>query len=152
MPSKFLALFLATGICVSGCSLLRRNPLHAYDGEKIYAVTAVKAPFYKFGPQQANGPDAQLPRDTLMKLIRPSFGYCKVHLATGEEGYVAADDIKVAPPALIASLNAPPPELVSPMHGERFNLESTDPRLAVPPENLPENNPEPTPIPGTSPN
>ncbi len=156
MPSKFLALFLVTSLCLSSCSLTwsltQKNILRASDGDKLYAVTAITAPFYKYGPQQANGADQRLPRDTLMKLVRPSFGYAKVLLTTGEEGYVANDDIKLAPPALIASLNTPPPGVLPAVHGERFNLESTDPRLAVPPEDLPENNPEPTPIPGTSPN
>jgi hypothetical protein len=87
-----------------------------------------------------------------MTLIRPSFGYSTVHVVNGQEGYVASEDIKPAPPALIAALTAPPPGAEPATHGERFDLNSSDPRLAVPPEDLPENNPEPTPLPGTSPN
>jgi hypothetical protein len=150
--NKLLATSLAAIFCLSGCALTRKNILHASDGAKLYAVTAPKAAFYKFGPQQGGGPDMELPRDTLITLIRPSFGYCKVQLATGEQGYVANEDIKIAPPALVAAANAPPPGSESSAHGERFELNSSDPRLAVPPEDLPENNPEPTPIPGTSPN
>jgi hypothetical protein len=149
---KLLLLALSAILGLSGCALTRKNILHASDGEKFYAVTAAKASFYKFGPQQGGGPDQVLPRDTLMILIRPSFGYCKVHLANGQEGYVASEDIKLASPALVAAANAPPPGSESSTRGERFELNSTDPRLAVPPEDLPENNPEPTPIPGTSPN
>ena len=148
--NKLLPLSLAAILCLSSCALTRRNILNASDGAKFYAVTAEKAAFYKFGPQQGGGPDLELPRDTIMTLIRPSFGYCKVHLASGQEGYVAHEDIKVAPPALVAAVNAPLPEPST--HGERFDLNSADPRLVVPPEDLPENNPEPTPIPGTSPN
>jgi hypothetical protein len=149
---KLLAFFLIAILCLSGCALTRRNILNASDGEKLYAVTKDKAAFYKFGPQQGGGPDMELPRDTLLTLIRPSFGYCKVHLTNGQEGYVASEDIKIAPPALVAAANAPPPGTAPTTHGERFDLNSTDPRLAVPPEDLPENNPEPTPLPGTSPN
>jgi hypothetical protein len=88
-----------------------------------------------------------------MTLIRPSFGYSKVHLVSGQEGYVASEDIKIAPEALVAAMNAPPPgSQPASAHGERFDLNSADPRLVVPPEDLPENNPEPTPLPGTSPN
>jgi hypothetical protein len=144
--------FAAIIFMIGGCALTQKNILNASDGAKLYAVTSAKAPFYKLGPQQGGGPDMELPRDTLMTLIRPSFGYCKVHLVNGQEGYVASDDIKIAPPALVAAANAPPPGSESGAHGERFELNSTDPRLAVPPEDLPENNPEPTPIPGTSPN
>jgi hypothetical protein len=95
----------------------------------------------------------ELPKDTLMTVIRPSFGYCKVHLKSGEDGYVANDDIGTAPPALIAAVAAspPPPPEVTSRREEHFNLNSNDPRLAVPAEELPENSPEPTPLPGTSP-
>jgi hypothetical protein len=152
MGTKFLAFLLLAGLCASGCSLTKKNVLRGSEGGQFYAVATEKAPFYKFGPQQGNGPDMQLPRDTLMTLIRPSFGYCKVHLTNGQEGYVANEDIKIAPADLVAAANAPPPGAQPNGHSERFNLNSTDPRLAVPPEDLPENNPEPTPLPGTSPN
>jgi hypothetical protein len=151
MPVKLFALALVAALCVSGCSITEKNILGGAGSTQYYAVTAEKAPFYKFGPQQGNGPDMQLSRDTLLTLIRPSFGYCKVRLASGQEGYVASEDIKVASAALVAAANAPPPSPPT-AHGERFNLNSSDPRLAVPPEDLPENNPEPTPLPGASPN
>ena len=147
-----LPVSLAALLCLSGCALTQRNILSASDSTKFYAVTTEKAAFYKFGPQQGGGPDLELPRDTIVTLIRPSFGYCKVHLANGQEGYVAHEDIKVAPPALVAAANAPPPGAEPAVHSERFNLNSADPRLVVPPEDLPQNNPEPTPLPGTSPN
>jgi hypothetical protein len=152
MPTRLVALCLVAGFCAGGCSLTEKNILSGSGGTQFYAVTTEKAPFYKFGPQQGNGPDMQLPRNTLMTLIRPSFGYCKVHLTNGEEGYVANEDIKVAPAELVAAANAPPRGSEPTTHGERFNLNSADPRLVVPPEDLPENNPEPTPLPGTSPN
>lgn len=75
-----------------------------------------------------------------MTLIRPSFGYSKVKLTTGEQGYVASDDIRAAPPALIAAANTP-----TESSGVRLRPDFTDPRLITPPESLPEF--EPTPIP-----
>ena len=153
MPMKSYALCAAAALGVAACSLTQKNIIGGAGSAQFYAVSSEKAPFYKFGPQQGNGPDMQLPRDTLMTLIRPSFGYCKVHLTNGQEGYVASEDIKVAPASLVAAATAPPPGAApATNHGERFNLNSTDPRLNVPPEDLPENNPEPTPLPGTSPN
>src|SRR5437870_2106616 len=111
----------AVAVLVIGCAA--GNGRTAANGAKIYAVTAEKTAFFHYGPQQGNGPDMQLPKDTLMTLIRPSFGYCKVHLTSGGEGYVAKDDIQVASPALVAAVTVPPPS--SAVHGrgeERFNL------------------------------
>ena len=36
-----------------------------------------------------------------MKVIRPSFGYVKVQLQDGENGYVASEDIRPAAAALV---------------------------------------------------
>ena len=128
---------------LAGCAAPKWPELGS--GDKLYSVSTKRTPFYRYGPQQGNGADMQLQRDTLMTLIRPSFGYSKVHLMTGEEGYVASEDIHVAPAALIASINPPQPRPHA--NGDRFNLESNDPRLIAPPEDLP----EPTALPGTTP-
>ena len=80
-----------------------------------------------------------------MKVIRPSFGFVKVQLQDGESGYVASEDIRAAPAALVAEKLAPPPE-ASPVladTGEQFQLNSDDPRLIPPPEPLPEATPTP---------
>lgn len=114
---------------------------------KVFAVTADSAAFYRRGPQPGRQPDQMLPRETLVKLIRPSFGYSKVKLvASGDEGYVATEDIKPASPTLLASASSTPasstptasldptPSIPGP---EQFNIDSTDPRLIPPPEELP---------------
>jgi|SRR5450432_4483961 len=112
-----------------------------------YSVAANQTPFYHYGPQQGNGPDTQLPRDSIMKVIRPSFGYVKVQLQDGQNGYVASEDIRPASAALVAEkLAPPPPELLPPTiagQGEQFDLNSNDPRLIAPPEPLPETSPAP---------
>jgi hypothetical protein len=61
-------------------------------------VTAGSASFFIYGPQQANGADRILPRGTLMTVSKIAFGYARVSLTSGEQGYVARDDIKPAPP------------------------------------------------------
>jgi hypothetical protein len=108
---------------------------------KQYAVTATSTSFFKYGPQQGNGADQHLPKDTLMTVLRPSFGYFKVRLTTGEEGYVATEDVGVAPPTLIAAAQMPAQPEAVPQHsrpvGEQFRLDSNDPRLVPPPEDLP---------------
>lgn len=109
---------------------------------KVFAVTADSAAFFRHGPQPGREPDQMLPRETLVNLIRPSFGYSKVKLvASGDEGYVATDDIKPATSTLLASAASSPTASLGPapsMPGpEQFNLDSTDPRLIPPPEELP---------------
>lgn len=115
----------------------------AASNGKVFAVTADKTSFFRYGPQQGNGADQELPRDTLMTLIRPSFGYSKVQLVTGsQEGYVASEDIRPASPTLLASLNpTPPPAPVSSSSGggsENFDVRSADPNYVPPPETLPD--------------
>ena len=112
------------------------------DG-KLFAVTADSAAFFRHGPQQGREPDQKLSKDTIVKLIRPSFGYSKVQLvASGEQGYVASDEIKPASPMLVASTATSRTESIhsapSSPAAEQFNLNSDDPRLVPPPEELPD--------------
>ena len=140
-----IAVFVVATIAVAGCS--NPNPTTAAAGGKFFAVTAESTGFYLYGPQQGNGADKQLEKGTLVSLIRPSFGYCKIKLTTGESGYVSNEDIGLASPALVAAATAP----VHSSSSARFRLDSPDPRLVPPPEPLPEFFPEPTPIPEPSP-
>jgi hypothetical protein len=135
-----IVIFFAAMIVMAGCSEPKPT---AAGGGKFFAVTAESTAFYLYGPQQANGADKQLEKGTLVSLIRPSFGYCKIKLTTGEGGYVSNEDIKLASPALVAAATAPAHSSSS----SRFRLDSPDPRLVPPPEPLPEFFPEPTPIP-----
>jgi hypothetical protein len=130
----FLGL-LAIAIFQGACSSGKSDSVRLSSG-KVFAVVADKTSFYRYGPQQGNGPDESLPKDTLMTLIRPSFGYCKVHLLpSNKEGYVAAEDIKPAPATLLASLNPPTPSM---SERENFDVRSTDPNFVPPPEALPD--------------
>ena len=118
---------------------------------KLYAVSALNAAFFKHGPQAGRSPDQTLPRETLVRLIRPSFGgFSKVELvASKEQGYVATEDIQPATSALIAAASAPKVDAMSTSTNpdpdatpsqppvEQFNLNSDDPRLVPPPEDLP---------------
>ncbi len=139
--SSVALLALAACAVHVGCRSGISNPLAkaASDG-KVFAVTADKTSFFRYGPQQGNGPDQELPRDTLMTLIRPSFGYSKVQLVKGDQqGYVASEDIGAASPAVVAAAMATPPPVAAAgePRGERFELNSSDPRLQPPPELLP---------------
>lgn len=147
--------------CQSGAVLARvKNKLTTPEGGETYVVATEKTSFYKYGPQQGNGPDTELPKDTLVKLIRNSFGYSKVQVpSTGQQGFVASEDIMRASPSLIASLSKPPPQLVTASTAttsspastvENIDVRSTDssfvpPPEALPPPDLPPSAAEPTP-------
>jgi len=133
------------GLCGTSCSTSDSAAPSASNSGKYYTVSVKEAAFYRYGPQQGNGPDRRLPQDTLMMLIRPSFGYSKVQLMNGQQGYVASQDIRAAPPELVSAATAPP---VPPSSNEtgRSPKFRYDPRL-IPPEPLPNDAPEPTPIP-----
>lgn len=147
--SRIPAASILIALALAGCSTSESNkPVVGANAGKYYAVGTKETPFYHYGPQQGNGPDQKLPQDTLIALVRPSFGYSKVRLMNGEQGYVASEDIHVASPALIAAATAPPPINVT-SSVPKLRLDSNDPRLIAPPEPLPIDLPEPTPIPGT---
>jgi hypothetical protein len=138
---------IALAVILAGCAEPNLDQGSASNGGKFYAVSTDATPFYRYGPQQGNGPDMKLQKDTLMTLIHPSFGYCKVKLMTGEQGYVASEDIRVAPAALVTAATAPP----RPARSYRTPRLPPDSELILPPEALQEFNPEPTPIPSPPP-
>jgi hypothetical protein len=63
-------------------------------------------------------------------------------VASGEQGYVANDEIRLASSNLIASTNTARPDPITSAPAspgvEQFNLNSNDPRLVPPPEELPD--------------
>lgn len=146
MKPRCLVLPALVALLATGCASALKPVLSGTTGS-WYSVAADKTPFYRYGPQQGNGADKQLPHDSIMKVIRPSFGYVKVQLQDGEDGYVASEDIRPAAATLVAEKLAPPPTPAPAQsyagQGEQFGLNSDDPRLVAPPEPLP----EPTPIP-----
>jgi len=145
--SLLLSASITVTVVLAGCAGSNPNQARAANGEKLYTVITDSTPFYRHSPQQGNGPDMQLQKDRLMTLIRASFGYCKVKSTTGEQGFVANDDIRPASRALVAAATAPPTYSFRPAG---FPFDSSDPRLVEPRESLPEFDPEPTPIPGLS--
>lgn len=142
-----IALIFSVAMLLSACSPAPdvAKAGAAIGSGKYYAVTK-ETPFYHYGPLQGNGPDQKLAQDTLVTVVRPSFGYSKVKLLSGEQGYLASEDIHLASPALVAAAFAPPPSSTG---ISKFRLDANDPRLIAPPPPLPADLPEPTPIPGT---
>lgn len=151
-------LVVATAGILGACGGSRGDRPTAQNGAKVYAVSSEAAPFYRYGPQQGSGPDRTLPRDTLVKLIRPSFGYCKVQVMEDkQQGYVAAEDLRVAPANLVAAANATPAPVVSSRASSSTeNFDLSDPALRatqeqLPPPDLPASADSSTPVPAPSP-
>lgn len=80
-----------------------------------------------------------------MNLIRASYDFSKVHLETGEEGFVASSDIGPNSSQLTAATTIAPP-VIAPALESHAELPEPRPPTAEPP--LPEF--EPTPIPALS--
>jgi hypothetical protein len=100
----------------------------------------IQRPFIVLAPQQGYGADQQLLKDSLMKVINLSFGYCKVQLQNGRAAYVASEDIKPASVELVARLLAPVTTVdrEAATTSDHFRLNSGDLRLIAPPEPLSE--------------
>ena len=135
-----VALLLAL---LSGCKSADKPAQSTTKATRLFAVTVDSAAFFRRGPQDGRDPDLKLPRDTVVKLIRPSFGYSKVQVvATGVQGYVASEEIRPASATLLAAAAVPPPDSMAAQSSgpaaEQFNLNSNDPRLVPPPEELPD--------------
>ncbi|MFZ4681219.1 MAG: hypothetical protein ACOYMS_01855 [Terrimicrobiaceae bacterium] len=61
-------------------------------------MTVKYTPLYRRGPQQPGDPD-MLEQQTLVRLVTKEYGFSRVQLADGRSGYVATDDIRLAPPS-----------------------------------------------------
>ena len=153
------ALLVLLALSETSCSTPDSGNRTAAGGSnagQYYVVSAKETEFVHYGPQQANGPDQKLAQGTLVMLLRPAFGYSKVQLSNGVEGYVASQDIHAAPPEVVQAATNPTPPVTGTSVGEsgrqpRFRYNVVDPRFLPPPPPLPEDQPEPTPIPGSEP-
>ena len=138
--SALLALIL--GGCSGTTKTTQPTTTSAKREAKLYVVSVDSAEFFRHGPQTGRDPDKKLSKETVVKLIRPSFGFSKVEIAaTGEQGYVSSEEIRPASSNLIASVSAPKVDpLATPSTSpavEQFEMNSNDPRLVPPPEDLP---------------
>jgi hypothetical protein len=148
------SLFVLLALCGTSCSTPESGGFAAATAGRYYVVSATRAQFYRYGPQQPNGPDERLAQGTLVGLLNTSFGYSKVQLMNGMQGYVASQDLHTAPPELVQAASNPSPGLSGirePSRNRSFRHNMVDPRSLPPPPPLPEDQPEPTPIPGTEP-
>ena len=147
------SLLVLLALCGTSCSTPESAaPAAASNSGQYYVVSAREAKFFHYGPQQATGPDEKLAQGTLVTLIRPEFGYRKIQLSNGLQGYVAGQDIHAAPPEVVQAATNPNPTVSGtsePNRNRRSRRNMVDPRFLPPPPALPEDEPEPTPIPGS---
>jgi hypothetical protein len=141
LPAAALLAIFSAG-CSSTNKTAQTTTRTAKTDAKLFVVSVESAAFFRHGPQAGRDPDKMLSKETPVKLIRPSFGYSKVEVvATGEQGYISSDEIRPASSALIASVSPPKTDPLATRSTqpsvEQFNLNSNDPRLVPPPEDLP---------------
>lgn len=87
------AMVLVATTLVAGCA----GETFAPDAAPFYRVTEANTPFYRFGPQQTNAPEARLQIGEEVRMLRREFGYSFVQLPQGMTGYVANDSLEPAP-------------------------------------------------------
>jgi len=121
-----IGLVLVMALTLPGCALFssKHGPAAKAKPGTLFIVKAETAPFYKRGPQKSHKADRQLPKDTLLTVTRHAFGYSKVQLADGQEGFVANEDLVLASDTLLATASdgssqteeslPPPPDVALP--------------------------------------
>lgn len=143
---RLLPVSALLAVILAGCSgttkTTQTTTTPAKRDAKLFVVSVDSAAFFRHGPQTGRDPDKTLSKETVVKLIRPSFGFSKVEIAsTGEQGYISSEELRPASSNLIASVSAPKVDpLATPSTSpteEQFQLNSNDPRLVPPPEDLP---------------
>ena len=90
-----IAIFFLTGaFFLGGCA----SQSFAPDVAPEYVVIRDFTPFYRLGPQQGRGPDTTLRAGTRVKLLRQELGFSLVQIEDSRTGYVANENMTVAPP------------------------------------------------------
>lgn len=105
-----------------------------------FMVTAMRTPFYRYGPAQATGADFALLKGQNVTLLNRTFGFSQVMTADGQSGYVATEDI--GPAAAATPTPAPKPGKSS-LTPKGPVKKWEDPVYTDPPQGLPDQ-PAPT--------
>jgi len=90
-------------VLVGGCSSTGGATASAVG----HYTVRVKTPLYRYGPAQSFGPDFSLAQGQHVIMLKKEFGYSRVMTDDGQSGYVASEDLAVAPPP------PPPPKTSS---------------------------------------
>ena len=109
------------------------------------------AQFYKYGPAQAFGPDSVLPRGYRLTMVDRAFGYSRVALADGMNGYVSTEDVAPAPPDPVPPKATPPPKVRTGRGSSGSRRGSSPPVVPIPSDPLFDINDVPLPMPDVAP-
>ena len=155
-----LVCLVALFLC--GCA----TQTYAPDVAPEYVIIRDASGFYRLGPEQGHGPDALLPVQTRVKLLRREMGFSLVQMEDSKTGYIANENMAVAPPR--------PPQLSTgdqnfyprkgggkstgrPYFGPQVNdaplpkFEGPAPDLKIQPDIVPDTIPVPSDAPGAGP-
>jgi len=166
---KFPAVFLlpwALAIFLGGCAMETFAP----DVAPEYVIIRDFSAFYRLGPQQGRGPDASLRTGTRIKLLRREMGFSLVQIEDLRTGYVANENMAVAPPRPPEQIRKEAESAAIKKHGSRSRAEDSPvyagpqvndtllpdpnippPDLNVEPEIVPDNIPVPAGTPAGAP-
>jgi len=87
---------IAAALCLALSSCATES--FAPEAAPEYVIIRDFSPFYRLGPQQGRGADESLRAGTRIKLLRREMGYSLVQLADSRTGYIANENMTVAPP------------------------------------------------------
>ena len=94
LRSFFIFPVLLMALLLSACSSIE----YASDQMPWMVVLHDDVPFYSQGPAQGNGADRTLAKGDEVQVRRKEFGYSFVQLEDGKKGFVANEELAVAPP------------------------------------------------------
>jgi len=142
----------------------------APDAAPEYVIISDFTPFYRLGPQQGRGPDQSLRAGSRIKLLRREMGFSLVQLEDSRTGYIANENMTVAPPRPPEQIRHDEPPGTSKKRGGRSRAEDSPiysgpqvndtplpdpnvppPDLNVEPEIMPDNIPVPAATPAGTP-
>ena len=85
---------MSLGIFAAGCSSTGGGTASQVGHYTVRVAT----PMFRYGPAQSFGPDFSLAQGQHVIMLRKEFGYSRVMTDDGQSGYVASEDLVVAPP------------------------------------------------------
>ncbi len=94
LSPRLLSLMLASIVLLTGCSSVD----YTSDTSPRMVVLHDGVPFFLHGPAQGNGADGTLARGDEVQVLRKEFGYSFVQRRDGKMGFVANEELAVAPP------------------------------------------------------
>lgn len=83
-----MAALLGAAAVMMACATTDDSNVGAY-----YQITENNTPFYRYGPQQAGGPDQLLNEGTWVVLARRGFGFSQIEIPDGPAGFIPSGSL-----------------------------------------------------------